>query len=167
MAWELSCSAASGILVPWPGSNLCCIARQILNHLLKKIFFNHVYLFLMDWRLLYNIGLISAIHRHELAIPIHMSPPPWTFRPPPTLSHPCRLLQSPGLSSLSHTANSYWLIILHMIVYMLSCYSLHLSHPFSPLPRPHWLFKTISYLLKLFLNSELFGLDLPFFLFTH
>ena len=35
-----------------------------------------------------------------------MSPPSCIPLPPPTLSHPSRLLQGPGLSSLSHTANS-------------------------------------------------------------
>ena len=37
-----------------------------------------------------------------------MSPPSWISLPPPTLSHPSRLLQSPSLSSLSRRANSHW-----------------------------------------------------------
>ena len=46
-----------------------------------------------------------------------MSPPTWTFLPlPPT--HPSRLSQSTRLISLRHTANSCWLSILHMIVYV-------------------------------------------------
>ena len=40
----------------------------------------------------------------------------WTFPPLHSPSHPFRLLQSPGLSSLSHTANSHWLSILHMVM---------------------------------------------------
>ena len=48
-----------------------------------------------------------------------MSPPSWTSLPPPTPSHPSRLLQSPGLISLSHTAISHWISILHMVMYML------------------------------------------------
>ena len=36
---------------------------------------------------------------------------------PPT-SHPSRLLQNPGLSSQSHTANSHWLTISRMVMYM-------------------------------------------------
>ena len=39
--------------------------------------------------------------------------------------HPSRLFQSPSLSSLSHRANFHGLSILHMLVYMLPCYSLH------------------------------------------
>ena len=43
-----------------------------------------------------------------------------------------RLSQSTSLSSLSHTANSHWLSVLHMVVYILLCSSLHLSHPLLP-----------------------------------
>ena len=50
--------------------------------------------------------------------------PSWTSLPPPTPSHPSRLLQSPGLLSLSHEANSHWLSILHMVMCMFPCYSL-------------------------------------------
>ena len=31
--------------------------------------------------------LVSAIHPHESAIDLHMSPPSWTSLPPPTPSH--------------------------------------------------------------------------------
>ena len=59
--------------------------------------------------MLYNVGLISAIHQHELAMSIYMSPRSWTSLPPPTFSYPFRLLQSSSLSCLSHTANLLWL----------------------------------------------------------
>ena len=39
-----------------------------------------------------------------------------------------------GLSSLCHTANSYWLSILHMAIYMFQWYSPNLSHPLLPPP---------------------------------
>ena len=58
---------------------------------------------LIGGQLLYNIVLISAIHQHESATGVHMSPPSWTPLPSPTPSHPSRLSQSPGLSSLCHT----------------------------------------------------------------
>ena len=38
--------------------------------------------------------------------------------PPPTPSHPPRLSQSMGFSSLSQTANSLWLSLLHMVVFV-------------------------------------------------
>ena len=52
----------------------------------------------------YRIVLVSAKHQRKLAIGIPSSP-----------SHPSRLLQSPCLSSLSHTENCQWLSVLHMV----------------------------------------------------
>ena len=59
--------------------------------------------------MLYNILMVSAIHQHESATSIHMSPPSWTSLPLPTPSQPSRLSQSPGLSSLRHTADFHGL----------------------------------------------------------
>ena len=59
--------------------------------------------------MLYNIVLASGTDQHESAIGIHASPSSWSSLPPST--HPT-LLDS--LSSLSHTANSHWLSILHI-----------------------------------------------------
>ena len=53
-----------------------------------------------------------------------MSLPYWTSLPPSIPSHLSMLSQSTGLKSLSHTANSHWLSILHMVVYTFLCYSL-------------------------------------------
>ena len=88
--------------------------------------------------------LVSAIHQHESAIGIHMSSP---MNLPPT-SHPfppSRLLRSPSLSSLSHTANSHWLSILHMVVYMLPFYFIHSSHPLLPPPPRAHVHKSVLY----------------------
>ena len=52
--------------------------------------------------MLYSIVLVSATHQH-IWIWICMPPPPWTFLPPPFLSHPTRLSQSTLFSSLHHT----------------------------------------------------------------
>ena len=61
---------------------------------------------------------------------------PWVYscslpsEPPPT--HPSRLSQSPVSGSLCHTANSLWLSVLHMAVWMFPhCFSIHptLSFP--------------------------------------
>ena len=54
--------------------------------------------FKMEW-----FGL-HAVQR-TLSQGTHRSPPSRTSLPPPIPSHPSTLLQSPGLSSLSHTAN--------------------------------------------------------------
>ena len=43
--------------------------------------------------------MASAIHQHESAIDIHISPPSWTFLPPPSPSHPARLSQSTSFRS--------------------------------------------------------------------
>ena len=73
-------------------------------------------IFLIEGCLFYRTVLFSAKHQHESAIGLHMSPPSWTSPIPPYPSHPSRLLQSPGLSSLSHTANSHGLSILRMVM---------------------------------------------------
>ena len=97
--------------------------------LFQLIFFDlKNYLFLIDWWLVYNIGLMSVIHQHELTIGVHLSPPSWISLPPPAHSHLPRLLQSPRPSSLSHTANSHW--------YQLTCVSVYAFMLFSPFISP-------------------------------
>ena len=59
--------------------------------------------------MLYRLLLFSVKHQNESAIGIHMSPPSWTSFLPPSPSHSSRLIRSPCLSSLRHTANSHWL----------------------------------------------------------
>ena len=65
--------------------------------------YHFLYLFLIDWWLLYNIGLFSVIYQHELTIGVHTPPPSSISLLSPTHSHPSRLLQSPSLSSLSQS----------------------------------------------------------------
>ena len=81
---------------------------------------------------LYNIVLVFAIHQHESATGIHMSPLSWASLPSQTPSYLSRLSQSTRLNSLCQTADSHWLCILHMVMYMFSCYCLNSSHPFPP-----------------------------------
>ena len=45
-----------------------------------------------------------------------LEPPSQSFLPSPSPSHRSRLSQNPWLSSLSQTANSCWLSILHMVM---------------------------------------------------
>ena len=60
--------------------------------------------------------MVYAIHRHEMAIGIHMSPPFYTLShlPPPLTPPGCH--RALALGSLHHTANSHWLSILHMVI---------------------------------------------------
>ena len=50
-----------------------------------------VLFFKLEDKLLYNIVLVSAIHQHESAICVHMSPPSWTSHLFPTPYHPSKL----------------------------------------------------------------------------
>ena len=101
--------------------------------------FSKLYLFLIEGKLLHNIVLAPAIHEHESAIGTPVSPPLFNLFP---TSHPSRLLQSAGLSPLSHTANSHWLSVLHMVVYLLPCYSLCSPHP---LLSPTLVYRSVLY----------------------
>ena len=74
-------------------------------------------------------------HRHT-TVPSFLNLPP----------HPTPLGCHRALGSLHHTANSHWLSILHMIVYMFRCYSLKSSHSLPPLLWP----KVCSLCLHLF-----------------
>ena len=55
----------------------------------------------------YNILLVSAMHQHESAIGIHMSPPSGSSLPHPTISHPSRLSRAPCLRSMFPLAAIY------------------------------------------------------------
>ena len=68
-----------------------------------------------------------------------MSPSSWPSLPPPTPCHHSKLSQSTYLSSLSHTANSHWLSILHMVVYMFPSGSWYLLPNCFPIGF-HWVF---------------------------
>ena len=68
-----------------------------------------------------------------------MSPPSWTAFLPPSSSHPSRLLQSTSVSSPSHTANSHWLSILHMVMYVSMLLSPYLPSS-SAFPPPRTMF---------------------------
>ena len=71
--------------------------------------------------------------RHDWTI--EQQPTTWISVPSPSPSHPSRLLPSPVLSSLRHTANSHWLSILHMAMYVSMSLSPYiLLSPSSPTP---------------------------------
>ena len=75
--------------------------------------------------------MVFAIHRHESARGVHVSPHP---EPPSYLPpQPIPLGWARALSALPHASNLHWSSILHRITYMFQCYSLNSSHP-CPLP---------------------------------
>ena len=109
---KLLCNLFSTLLYVAFLVNKCICATSFFFVL--QFFFN---LFLIEGKLLHNIVLASAVHQDESAIGMRV----FSLSNLPPTSHPSRLLQSPGLSSLSHTANFHWLSVLHMVVYMLPC----------------------------------------------
>ena len=100
---------------------VCLFFGCLFGFVLFCFIFPQTYLFLIEGKLLHYIVLVSARHDHESAVGIHVSPPWLTSLPPPTPLQPSRMLQSPGLSSLSHTANSHWLSVLRMEAYTVMC----------------------------------------------
>ena len=58
-------------------------------------YFFNIYLFVIDWWLVYNIGLISVINQHEWTKGVHMSPTSWVSLPPPTHSQPLDYYRAP------------------------------------------------------------------------
>ena len=77
--------------------------------------------------------LVFAIHPHESTMCAHVSHHPESpFHLPP---HPIPLdcPRVRALDALLHALNLHWTSMLHMVMYMLQCYSLKSSHP-HPLP---------------------------------
>ena len=106
----------------------------ILINVVHYIPITYLLKFLIRRYLLNNIMMVFAIHWHESAIGIHMSPPSWIHAPPPALDIPpqptpvgCH--KALTLGSLHLTSYSHWLSVLHMVMYVFQCYSLKLSHP--------------------------------------
>ena len=93
-----------------------------------KYFLGHSFFFLIGGYLLYNIVVDFAIHRHESATGVLMSPIPNPLPPP---SHPIPLgcPNALALSALFNASNLDWSSVSHMIIYMFQCYSLKSSHP--------------------------------------
>ena len=56
----------------------------------------HVYLFIIGEKLLYNVVLVFAIHQHESAIGIHLSPPSWNSFPHLTPFYPSSCHRAAG-----------------------------------------------------------------------
>ena len=94
-------------------------------------------LFIFNWRIIslqYSVGFchtsawISHSYTRTLSLEI-----PFHLLPHPTALGCHRAL---GLGSLSHTANSHWLPVLYMVIFMFQFYSVSSSHTFLPLLCP-------------------------------
>ena len=103
------------------------------------MFISHLVSF-FNWRIIaLQFGSFSAMHRHELAMAIHVPPPSWTSLPPPALCHLVDC-QSPGLSFLSHS-KFLLTVCLHVLLYTLPRDSpFVLRAPSSPPPMSMSLF---------------------------
>ena len=73
--------------------------------------------------MLYSLVLASAVHHHESATGMHMSPPSLPSLPSLWVV-PEHRVEPPMSYSKSH-----WLSILRMVMHMFPCYSRHSSHP--------------------------------------
>ena len=102
--------------------------QKLMYNFLPILYFvaslHHVFFFLIFYWIIvfqYCSGFCHAStwisHRYTYS-PSLLNLPPMS-----TPSHLCRLLHSVELNSLCHTANSHWLSILHMVMYMFPCYS--------------------------------------------
>ena len=85
---------------------------------------------LVTWRIIiYNIVIGFAIHQHELAIRIRVTPHPESPSHLPPHPIPLGCPRKPALGALLLASNSHWSSILHMVMHMLRCHSLKSSHP--------------------------------------
>ena len=96
----------------------------------------HYHFFFFYWRIIALQNFVVFCQTTWISHRYTYSPPFWTSLPSASPSHSSGLTQSPCLSFPSHTANSRWLSISHMVM-SVSCYSLHASHPLLPSPHVH------------------------------
>ena len=93
-----------------------------------KFFFSINLFILIGGLLLYNIVVVFAIHWHESAMGVHVSPC-WTPSHLPPHPIPLGCPSAPALSALFHASNLDWWSISQMVIHMFQCYSLKSSHP--------------------------------------
>ena len=116
----------------------------------------------LNWRIIALQNFVvfcytsTRISRGYTRVPSLLHVPPISVLIPPF-----SLSQSPCLGSLSHIANSHWLSILHMVMWV--CMLLCTSHPLLPSPHVH---KSVLYvcfsIADLKINSSVPSLQIPF-----
>ena len=83
--------------------------------------------------MLYSVVMIFAIHQHELATGIHVSPASWASLWPPSPLYPSGLSQTTGSGYLLHVSIFHWPSVLHIVIYM---FPLLFSQFIPPSPSP-------------------------------
>ena len=99
----IAISSSRGTSQPRNRTRVSCIT-QILYHRSHQV-------------VVLQCGVVFCHTSTWISIGILTSPPYWTSFPHPTPFH-SRLSQRTSLNSLPHAANSHWLSILHMVMYM-------------------------------------------------
>ena len=116
-----------------------CILLQF-NNRITICFLNFTYFLLKDNCFTEFCCLLSNLNMNQPQVYIY--PLPFgTSLPSPSPSHPSRLIQSSCLSFLSYTANSHWLSILHMVMYVSMLLSPY--NPASPSSPPLCVHKSV------------------------
>ena len=88
----------------------------LIQGLNKHLFKTNLFILIGGW-LHYNIVVVFAIHWHESATGVHVSP------------IPLGCSSALSLGALFPASNLDWSSISHMVIYMFQCYSLKASHP--------------------------------------
>ena len=114
------------------------VYHKILNTVpcaIQQDFVRFLNLFIFNWRIIALqccVGLCHTStwisHRYPY-VPsfLNLSPSHLLPYPAPLCCH-----RVPDLTSLCHTANSYWLSVLYMVMHTFPYYSLNSSHPLLP-----------------------------------
>ena len=76
------------------------------------------------------MGMVFAIHQHELFTGICMCPHPETPSHLPPHPIPLGCPREPALGALLHASNFHWPSVLHMVMNTAQCFSLKTSHPY-------------------------------------
>ena len=110
---------------PWVGVLFSALSWYWKN--IHSFFFFSLFLLVGGW-LLYNIVVVFAIHWHESAMDVHVSPSRSPLLPP-SPSHLSGSSQCTSPEHLSHASSLGWWSVSPLIVYLFQCYSLRTSHP--------------------------------------
>ena len=103
---------------------------QAHNWLFKNLFIFHCRITALKCCIGFSV-VLWFINRNQPYIFLYI-PSSWTSLQPPTPSHSARMSQSTRLSSLGQVANSHWLSVLHIVVYVSMLLSRFISHSLYP-----------------------------------